>query len=95
MTDPMEKMTELLGMIAEQKVNAAMTANLIVLSEIVNVLIDKDLLTRQELLEKLRKLDVAASLQQSKSPDIAKSITHMTLLLREAFQLDDSGTKPS
>jgi len=85
--DPMKAITELAEALAKQRIDSAFHAWQVVTAEILSVMVEKDLLTMDELVARLDKLDAGAARHKKTAPMNAEFTTQATMALRNAFGL--------
>lgn len=92
--DPAEKqLRQLAADVVDLKVNAAFSALHILLADQYRLLIDKNLLTLDELNRRLATFEVMAAAMKGSSPETADQLLQATLMLRHAFGIEGSARR--
>ncbi len=91
-TDPVLQMTKMLEDIAQLKINAAITAQNVVIAEVLATLTKKDLLSSADITHMIGRIEAAAA-RFSNAPDTSMAIGNAALLLKHALLKEQS--KPS
>jgi len=79
----LEQIQQLARAVAEEQANATRSAHLVMLTELFNLLRQKDILSTTEISAFCSKLDTASVVMGTTAPQVATALTEVTLALRQ------------